>query len=202
MKPLSNKTIGRLVWAAAVIFAFSLALMLNSCKTSSKLQTTSHATTQNNVAASSEESHAQVQNQQTSTQQSTSQQNTQQADIDDQTEQHNIWYDTSKPVDPVTGKPPISHESTTTHKKIDKSKADQSKTDQSNIQDNKNNQVNDSKKSELKDKTKTTADQKAKSSYESKFSLPWWVYLVIGCIFTIIGYISFPQIRTFIKEKI
>ena len=182
MKPFSDKTRSILMWIAVAAFAIGIATLLNSCKTSSRLESSKQSISQTSVEHTT---HA--------TQQSQVAESVQvQTNIATDTEEVTTWFDTSKPADPATGKPPVAKQQIKKSKQTDNSKSDLIKNSGTKIDSG----------STLKAKTKESNKEKTESSHASKalLSLPFWIYLAASALMLSALYFFYPPFKILIDR--
>ena len=102
-------------------------------------------------------------------------------------------YDTGKPLDPVSGKPPLASEleirnKTSSDKNKTSSESSDTKTDlQKNLQTDWNKVINSRIDSAMEANSKTIKDTEL---VEKKSGWPWWLFVLIGAALTILIYFA------------
>ena len=167
-----------------ISFSVGLAILLNSCKTSSRLTTSYQTSVSRQVEATAA---------------STAQGNTVEAtqvnnNISAETEETTTWFDTSKPIDSMTQKPTVVKQQVKKTKIINNSKTEATKkTDQQS-----------STELGLKANTKVSSKDKEEASRDSKasLSLPWWIYLTAAITIFLLFYFSCPPFKFLVGKWI
>lgn len=176
MKPQTKLTI------ILIVLVAGLAIILNSCKSSSRLAVSSQSIEANNV-----ESIAQNQNQ--SQVAELTQTNN---DLTTETEQMTTWFDSTKPVDPTTGNPPATKQEVKKTKHIDNSKINIFKNiDQKSTSNN-----------TIKSDSKITIKEIVKSKENSKLSIsfPWWLWITAAISIILLFYFSCPPFKLLVDK--
>ena len=110
-----------------------------------------------------------------------------------------ITYDTNKPVDEKTGKPPVLSEKVITYKSNNQT-SNEVKEDLSVDKHEKINlkvDSNDETKTKL-DSTHKSSDKIKTTSKNTETSSSWWKWLLVGIILSIVGFIYF-KLRSILK---